>query len=604
MRSRYHEEKQQRGRIRMLTALTLLMIGSLSVTLFRMQVRQHDHYEVSLSRQSIRRVRLPAQRGRILDRKGRIVAENRPSYELVLYLEEFRRPGPWANTVAAVMSTLHELEQYLHEPALVDEERVQTHIRQRLPLPLVAWRDLDSAQIARFAERRRAFAGVDIRPVPVRHYPFSPAACHVLGYVGRADPAQHETETGRAYYLPEFEGKAGLESQYEHTLRGEAGGLLIRVDAAGYRWEDLSERNPVAGSDLQLTLDMAIQRWTEQELEGLQGAAVVLDPRNGDILAMASSPTYDHNRFVPVILAADWQELRGDTRAPMLNRATAGRYVPGSIVKPLVALGALANNVVTPDTVIHCSGSYAIGTLQIRCWQRRGHGPLALQEAIKESCNPYFIDLAIRGGYRMLYHQAAAAGLGRRTGIDLPFESPGLLPDDAWKRRTQGEGWRAGDTGNVAIGQGALLVTPLQMALMSAALANGGQLWQPRLTMGIWDPDTRSMERLPPRLLREIEWAPDSLRTVRDGLRAVVHDPGGTGRRAYVPGVSMGGKTGTAQVGHGDQRKPHGWMIAFAPFERPQYAVAMIVEEAESGGITVAPRVGRLMQRLLHGEEG
>ncbi len=603
MISSYHEEKRQRRRVMMLTALSLVMLGSLAVTLFGMQVRQRDHYEGSLSRQSIRRVRLPAQRGRIFDRNGRLIAHNRPSYELVLYLEELRRPGPWANTVREVMSVLDDLTVLMGEPALPDEDRVRAHIHQRLPLPLVAWRDLNPRQMARFAERRRDFAGVDIQPAPIRDYPLSPAACHVLGYVGRADPAQDDKETGRAFYLPEFEGKAGIEAQYDELLRGKAGGRLIRVDAAGYRWEDMSERPAVAGSDIQLTLDMVIQQLVEHELADVQGAAVVLDPRNGDVLAMASSPNYDHNRFVPVILTSDWEALRRDERSPMLNRAIAGRYPPASTVKPLVAMGALINGIMDAGTRIECTGSYNIGPgASIRCWRRQGHGMLVLQDALKHSCNPFFIDIAIRGGYGMLLHQAAAVGLGRRTGIDLPFESPGLLPDDTWKRRTQGDGWRTGDTANVAIGQGALLVTPLQMALMASALANGGRIWQPRLAMGIWDADTRSMNRLPPRLINDIEWPPDMLRTIRHGLRDVVQARDGTAYRARVPGFNIAGKSGTAEVGpkHLDQK--HGWMIAYAPFERPRYAVAMVVEDAESGGITVAPRIKRLMEHLLAGE--
>ncbi len=587
-----------------LMIVTLAMIGSLGVTLFGMQVRQRDHYEGSLSRQSIRRVRLPPQRGRIFDRSGRLIAHNRPSYDLVLYLEEFRQPGAWANTIGKVISVMDELTVLMGEPPMPDEDRVRTHIHQRLPLPLIAWRDLNARQMARFAERRRYFAGVDIQVASVREYPFSPAACHLLGYVGRADPAQDDPETGRAFYLPEFEGKAGIEAQYDHLLRGEAGGRLIRVDAAGYHWGDISERPAVAGADIQLTLDIQIQQWTEQELADSQGAAVVLDPRNGDVLALASSPTYDHNRFVPVIRTADWEVLRSDEHSPMLNRATAGRYPPASTVKPLVAMGALINGIIDTQTRIECTGSYRIGqSTFIRCWRRQGHGILALHDALKQSCNPFFIDLAVRGGYGIMLHQAAAVGMGQRTGIDLPFESAGLLPDEAWKRRTLGDGWRTGDTANVAIGQGALLVTPLQMALMTSALANGGRLWQPRLAMGIWDAETRSMERLPPRLIRNIEWPPDLLRAVRHGMHAVIHARDGTARRAQVSGVNMAGKTGTAEVGPKHLDRKHGWMIAYAPFERPRYAVAMIVEDAESGGITVAPRIGRLMEKLL-AEEG
>ncbi len=603
MISRYHDGKSQRLRIQFLTVLSLGVIGMLAVILFRMQVMQRTRYEVSLSRQSIRRVRLPAQRGRIFDRAGRVLADNRPSYELVLYLEEFRRPGGWENTVEKVMTALEELSVLMQSPAVVGEEGVRRHIRRRLPLPLVAWRDLDEAQMARFAERQRDFSGVDIQPAPLRTYPFKAGAGNVIGYVGRADPSVEGQMEAAAFYLPEFEGKAGIEAQYNRELRGTAGGMLLRVDAAGYLWEEMPERSAVSGADIQLTLDMDIQEWVERELEEVIGAAVVIDPRNGDVLAMASSPHYDFNKFVPVIRSQDWEVLRSDERAPLLNRAVAGRYPPGSLIKPLVAVGALVNDVIDPETSFECTGSYNIGPVSIRCWQRRGHGSLRLRRALTQSCNPYFIDLALRGGYEMLLYQAAAVGLGTRSGIDLPHESPGLLPDDHWKRRMRGDGWRSGDTGNVAIGQGDLLVTPLQMAVMTSALANGGSVWQPRLAKAIWQPAARSMELLPTRLIRVVDWPPEVLAAVQRGLHDVVHAPDGTGRLALTSGVRMGGKTGTSEVGPRHLGKKHGWMIAYAPFESPRYAVAMIVEDAESGGVTVAPRVGNLMRKIFGGED-
>lgn len=602
MTPRYMDEERQRFRIRLLLLLALSAIGMLLIMLFRMQIRSGADYEGSLSSQSMRRVRLPARRGRILDRTGIVLADNRPAYELALYLEEFRQPGAWSNTIQAVMKTLEDLADVIQAPVLISEDQVRAHIHRRLPLPLVVWRHLEAVQMARFAERHHNFAGIDIQPTPLRTYPLSPLACHVIGYVGRADP-KAKADAAVAFYLPEFEGKSGIEARYNRELRGEAGGSLIRVDAAGYRWEEVPERAAVPGADIQLTLDHKIQQWLETELQGVKGAAVVMDPSNGDVLAMASSPTYDHNRFVPMILATDWNSLRTDTRAPLLNRAVAGQYPPGSIFKPVVAMAALINTVIHADTAYTCTGAYLVGTLPIRCWHRNGHGPLQMRRALEQSCNPFFIDLAVRGGYEMVYRQAAALGLGQRCGIDLPFEAAGLLPDDGWKRRTQGDGWRLGDSANIAIGQGALLVTPLQMAVITAALANGGLVWQPRLAMGIRHPETGALQPLPPRLQRDLQWPPEILGTVQWGLHDVVQAPSGTGRNALTAGVKMAGKTGTAEVGSKQAGKRHGWMIAYAPFDRPRYAVAMIIEDAESGGITVAPRIGRLMARLFAGGE-
>ncbi|MFU8780570.1 MAG: penicillin-binding transpeptidase domain-containing protein, partial [Kiritimatiellia bacterium] len=344
------------------------------------------------------------------------------------------------------------------------------------------------------------------------------------------------------------------------------------------------ERESVAGEHIRLALDFEIQQLAENVLNNEPGAVVVLDPRSGDILALASGPSMDRNALAS---RAAWQELMQDPQRPALNRAISGQYPPGSVFKPLVALAGLVNERISGETVFPCPGYYAMGGIRFRCWLRRGHGALPLRAAIAQSCNPYFIETAVRTGHQRIYHMADSVGFGRLSGIDLPGEVAGLLPDDTWKRRERDDAWRPGDTANVSIGQGALLVTPLQMALFTAALANGGRVYRPRLFLD---------DAHPPIVQQQMAWTPAHLGLVQAGMFDVIHGERGTGRRALIPGVHMAGKTGTAQFG---QDQTHAWMILFAPYEAPRYAVAMIVEDDISGGVIVAPRLRALMEAIF-----
>jgi penicillin-binding protein 2 len=379
-------------------------------------------------------------------------------------------------------------------------------------------------------------------------------------------------------------GKDGMERAMDSVLRGKSGGRLIRVDASGFKYNETGERESVAGSDVRLTLDLKIQEAAERVLGGRPAAAVVLDARNGNVLALASSPTYS---VESIKSTESWQKILKDRDKPLLNRAIRGRYPPGSTFKPLVAITGLQNKSITPDTILNCPGYYMIGNRKIKCWSKHGHGRLKLRKAIEQSCNPFFCHLGILCGYKHIYHMADSVGFGHRTGIELLGEKAGLLPDDEWKRRVMHEGWRAGDTCNVSIGQGYLLVTPLQMAVFAAALANGGYIYRPRLV----DDGSPGGD-----LVNRMAWSQKTMGLVRGGMYDVVQAPRGTGKRVKLKGVTMGAKTGTAQYGNG---KKHAWMILFAPFDAPRYAIAIVVEDAVSGGITVAPRMKELIHEIL-----
>lgn len=586
------------ARLRFLFAGMMCALALIVATLWRIQVAHGEQYRENLATQSVRRVRIPGPRGLIFDRQGRPLAENRPGYGIALYLEELRPKGRRRTTVQEVERTLSELAAVLGAPPQVTPQDLRTHIKRRLPLPFVAWRDLPEDAVARWAERGAAMPGVDLYPEPVRVYTAGTNACHVLGYVGRAE-IDPEADEPYHFYLSEMAGASGIEKAYDAQLRGQAGGRLVRVDVAGFRYQDLGGTEPKPGNDLKLTIDLVLQRAAEAALDGAPGALVALDPRTGEVLAMASAPAYDPNVFVPAIPSNLWTALRNDPLTPLLNRAAAGAYAPGSTFKPVVAIAAMQARKASAATRHACPGYLQLGRARFRCWDTLGHDSIDLSHAIRYSCNVYFFHLGLDTGPDGIAAVARAVGLGARTGIDLDYESPGLVPDPAWKRRAWRDAWRDGDTCNYAIGQGPITATPLQMAAMTAAVANGGRRVHPRLLLATRPHGAESFAAATGTPPEPLGWDPAALKVVREGMRDVVMAEDGTGRRLRVAGFTLAGKTGTAEYGRKEEGKKRGWMIAFGPFENPRLAVAMVVEDAVSGGISVAPRLHQFFAAAL-----
>ncbi len=612
-----------------LSLVLALMTGAflfLAGALWRIQIRDAAAYQGDFNRQSARRVRLPARRGRILDRRGRRLADNRPSYGVAIYVEELRQPGRIERTVEHVSEVVDRLAEALGLERELSEQAVRDHVVRQRPLPLLAWRDLDEAALARFVESHVKFPGgkeripgLDVTVESVRVYPYGALAAHVLGYVGRADPerwrgesdADAESDATYDFYKPAVEGRSGMERAMDRTLQGEGGGYLLQVDALGFKHEELGRREPVAGRDLLLALDADIQAAAEQTLDGHIGAVVALDPRNGDVVALASTPAYDPNAFSVGMSHRDWARLNRDPGRPLVHRAIGGVYAPGSLFKLVVAIAALENPGIGPAQTYDCSGVFTVGNHPFRCWRRQGHGPLAMRKAIEQSCNVYFYELGIAIGHERIVRMADALGIGRRTGIELGGETRGLLPDAAWKRRVMNDAWRAGDTCNLSIGQGALGVTPLQMAVMTAAIANGGRVYRPRLVLSPRPDNPRgqsaedlafSSDRVFMKgdLIADLGWAPATLETVQGGMLDVVHAAAGTGSRAKLDGVRMAGKTGTAQYRRDGEDRRFAWMTGYAPFDQPRYVVVIVIEDAPGGGgLVAAPRLKHIMETAL-----
>jgi len=571
-------------------ALLSLVFGAgsvfLAVSLHRVQVVQFDDFSRDQMRQSVRRVQVPGPRGRIFDRNGVCLAENRASYCIAYYVEELRKRGKWQNTIDAVDADIDRLAAVLGIPREISKRKVEQHVRQSLPMPLLAWRDVEQVTLARWAEAMEEFPGVDVYVQPERSYPQGTLAAHLVGYVGRDRPQPLPGERVH-FYLPEMIGKDGVEKSYNALLTGESGGRLIRVDARGYKHAVWEGRPAVAGQDLRLTIDVKVQRALEKALRGWRGAGVVVDPRNGEILAMASSPSFDPNELVPSPTQGVWTRLNSDPDLPLYNRAVLGCYAPGSTFKPVTAISALLQPGFDPEETYDCDGTFVLGTMRLRCWNTYGHGAVALRKAIEQSCNSYFCHLGYTIGYDAIYEQAHKLGLGEPTGIDLPAESSGLLPTPEWKEKRKKDKWRPGDTCHISIGQGMLLTTPLQMALLTSVFANRGTLYRPHLIKR-----EASGERV-----RGMNWPLASVDFVRTGMHDVATV--GTGRRVQVRGLDVAAKTGTAEVDVGGTRRKNTWVTAFAPYDAPCAAVAIMVENGMSGGQTVAPMVHDVLVALF-----
>lgn len=577
----------------------LALLGVLLSRLHEIQIRSSVEYVSAQDALSFRRVRLPATRGRILDRNGTVLADNRARFCAAFYLDELRASGSWSNTVDRIERQIETVSRILGRAPEVDRAGIWAHLKRRRPIPLIAFRDLTEAQVARLAEWPQPLQGVDLVVQQDRVYPYGDTACHIIGYVGKGNPVEELDDSADAedgfgeegaddfdFFLPDITGRDGIEKRFDSTLAGRGGGQRLRIDAVGYKHEKVVAREPVPGRDVTLALDLDTQLLAERALEGQRGAAVVLDVASGDILAMASAPRYDLSSFVPTLSRRVWKKLIDDPARPLYHRAACGVYPPGSVVKPVVALAALGSGAITEFTPYECHGAYSIGPRTIRCSHRYGHGgPLCVADSIAVSCNPFFIDAGLKMGYEPVLRDAyASVGFGVAPSIGI-LTGSGTLPSSAWKRARFGDRWRDGDTGNISIGQGFLAVTPLQIARMALCIARNGELVEPRL---VRDPGDGEGPRTQPAVLSRPAWSAHNMEIVRSGMLGAVESDHGTARRLRLPGVRVAAKTGPAEYNEDGERRKHAWMICYAPAEAPRYAIAVLCENADTGGSTAA----------------
>ncbi len=582
--------------------LTIAVVGIFALVILRLfvlQVLEGSRYRELSEENRIRVEVLTAPRGEIRDRKGRLLADCVPSFTVTL--DPFDKA--YTRAPARLDSTLAALAPMLD----VDPEMLRDKIQRERTisfLPIRLKRNVDMKSVAVLSEHRDQLPGVQVESEPLRRYPLGLMASHLLGYVGEISDKELAKPEYADYLSGDLMGRMGIERRYERLLRGQDGKRFLEVNALGRKGDFLGEKHPVLprrGTDLELTIDLDVQRAAEDAFEaGARGAVVAIDPRNGEVLALASKPNYDPNEFSTGITQERWNELSGGGNYPLFNRAIQAAYPPGSTLKPFTALAGLEAGAITAGTYFaqSCTGEYRFGSRVFGCWKHEGHGSLAVHGAIVQSCDVYFYQLGLRIGLERLADFMSKLELSGRTGIDLPQERRGLFPDQAWYDHRFGAGrWSRGIILNLAIGQGEVGLTPVKLAQLAAFIANGGTLWRPHLIRSI---GSNGLPRsgAPDDSMKQVVAISDrSLRIVRDAMEAVVSDPQGTGGQARVDSVTVAGKTGTAQNPHG---KDHALFLCFAPVESPRIAVAVLVENAGHGSTAAAPIARKVLQAFFH----
>ena len=573
-----------------------LLTAGLAGRLYQLQVVDSERYQVLADENRINMQLLQPARGRIFDRFGQVLAENRLNYRLVVVPEAALNLDKALDEIAALVP----IEDHDRERVLREARRKQRFV------PIMVRENLTWDEVSQIEVNAPDLPGVMIDVGSRRLYAFGRDTVHIVGYVGAVNESDLERTDDPLLTLPDFRiGKNGAEKVLESSLRGEAGSRQVEVNAYGRVIRELSRRTGRPGDDHMLTIDLGLQQYVAARFGEESGSAVVLDVHSGEILALASMPNYDPNLFTSGISQRQWRELIGHPRFPLSNKSIAGQYSPGSTFKMIVALAALESGEVSPYQRFYCDGSIKLGKRRFRCWRRYGHGHVAMVQGLMESCDVYFYEVAKRVGIDRIAAMSERFGFGRKLDIELPGEKPGLVPTREWKRAMIGEPWQGGETLVVGIGQGYLLTTPLQLAVMVARIANGGIAVEPRLLAEVirdGQPVPRESETFNPMGL-----SPAHLDIVRKGMNFVVNEPKGTAYQARIeePALAMAGKTGSVQVRRISERehrtgviknedrpwkeRDHALFVAYAPLERPRYGVAVVVEHGGSGGSVAAP---------------
>lgn len=556
------------GRLQVLFMIYLVAFAILGAALFTTQIiRGNDYRQLSMNNR-IRRILVEAPRGRILDRNGAILADSRPRFDLSIVREELPKEKK---------AYVEDLSRFLGMEQMAVWKVLQS--RAQVPyLPAVLARDVDIATVTRVEEQGEELPALQIQVQPTRFYPHGEICAHWIGTVGKIPEEEAQFWKEKGVSLQETIGRSGVEKACDLHLRGISGGMQVQVNNRGTLDKVMGARDPIPGKDLELTLDLRLQKALYNAFADRSGAGLVLDPRTGEVLALVSRPSYDPNLLVSGTQPEKIKALLEDPHRPLFARPTQGLYPPGSLFKIVVALAALQNQPPSfQNRRVFCDGKFELGDATFGCWKEGGHGSVDLLDAIQHSCNVYFYTVGLEVGPEKIAPLAAQFGLGKNTGFFLG-DSKGLIPTPQWKKDELRQSWYGGDTANFAIGQGAMAVTPLQMACFLGAVATDGVWRAPVILKGA-----------PSKTIDLTAYAP-SLRLVKEGMRRVVQESDGTGRRAFVPELPAAGKTGTVEISRGNGKKvKHAWFGGFAPFENPEIVVVILVEEGESGGSTSAP---------------
>ncbi|MDY6880478.1 MAG: penicillin-binding protein 2 [Thermodesulfobacteriota bacterium] len=586
--------------------IVLVVFGVLALRFWFLQIVNGSIYRSKSEKNSIRLLDIPPFRGMILDRNGEKLVDNRPSYDLYIIPEQ--------------VQDLEQIVKSLNKLMDIDTDLIRQKVKEASPRypfrPVCLKRDISRDSLAALETHRFNLPGIMIKVMPCRHYIYGDLACHILGYLGEIS----ESQLRRRRYLEnkpgDLIGKSGVEWKWQKYLNGKRGGEQVEVDAEGRRIRVIARKSPIPGENIYLTIDRDLQSVAEKSLEGKKGAIVALNPRNGEILALSSSPPFDPNLFVGGIDKDTWKSISLSPDHPLQNRALCGQYPPGSVFKIVVALAGLEEGVIDPEEEIFCSGIYSLGRQRYRCWKRYGHGAVNLHRSLAESCDVYFYNIGDRLGVDKISQYARLFGLGQSSGVELEQEKGGLMPTSAWKLKRFGVPWQRGETISTSIGQSFVLVTPIQMASLISSVFNGGIVYRPQITRHIETREGERIHQFVPKPLRRLKIKGEHFELVKKALIGVVNDPHGTGARTRFKDVLVAGKTGTAQVVSLDKEeeltedgevplrfRDHAWFVAVAPEEDPQIALAIVVEHGGHGGSASAPLAKELIKAYLGVEE-
>src|SRR6195256_4690889 len=620
-------------RILFLAGLFLLALAAIGIRLWWVQMRLYSTYKSRIQGSSEVTVRIPSVRGEIRDRNGVALVTNRPSYEVDFYLpdlvtgykKQFGQPPTLDYRARDSEGMLHDrkvedivqivdktiiprLEELkVAEP--YNSERLRTHYRNNTLVPFTYREDLDFATFSKFAEKDLGLPGVQVNVRPVRKYVYNAMAGQILGYVGAPKDINKLPDIKDFnFYEPDVQGRTNIEYYLDDELRGKPGKRILKKNAKNKIEGEKEVVQPTPGANVYLTIDSRIQYIVEATLRSVgRAACVVVDPNNGQILAIASVPSYDPNKFIPSISARDWAAIKDADADPLTNRAISA-FAPGSTYKLATSLAGLTRGLAKAQFT--CSGGVTYGNTYMKCWiaaKGGSHGTQTLTEAIKNSCNAYFYQYGNAAGIDAIDKVGNTLGLGQSSGIELSGEDPGLLPSPEWLRINHNEKWSQGQTANTSIGQGYVLASPLQMAMVSATVANGGICYQPTLIHQIQQSDgtiTRRPTKIRGDLIRDNKLTKEQIELVRKGMWGVVNADDGTGKQGAVPGVQVAGKTGTAQFWRSGKKDNHTWFLAFAPYDNPKIALAVLVQGAQAGGQVPAPMAAEIIKQVLALDNG
>ncbi len=587
------------------SAVVLFFLIVIVLRLWILQINDGDEYEKRAYGNRVRIRQLTPPRGNILDRNGKEIVTNRPSFNVALIQEDSHDLSSVLKRIAPILD--------MDVSELWEKIRDASDIPKYIPVSLKE--DIDWKTLAYLENHNHEFSGIRTEVQPVRVYHYEDLAANILGYLGSISKKELASADRDIYSGGDIVGKRGLEKEREADLRGEKGFSYSEVDARGFEQQLLKSVEPLPGREIRLTLDVDLQQIAESYMSAGEksGAVVAMEVKTGRLLAAVSAPTIHITDFVGGISVKKWNELLDNPKHPLINKVVQAMYPPGSTYKMVAALAGLATGVIDEDTVFYCPGYYSFGNRRYRCWKHSGHGPVSLFRALSESCDVYFYQVGQRVGVDRLAEYAKKLGLGQKTGVEMEYEKSGLTPTKAWKEKNRNAKWQDGETLSVVIGQGFNLVTPLQLCVMTATLASGGKLYRPQLIEQVTDPEGVVVESFSPELISELTGFDRYFKSIKRGMEGVVQGKRGTARSVAIEGLTIAGKTGTAQVVRLAQYRnlkeedipykyrDHAWFTCYAPAEDPEIAVTVLVEHGLHGGSGAGPIARAVLNQYFSG---